>query len=165
MERASPRENLKPNSQNPTTPTHVKRWSRLMHKTILTGAAVITAILCTSPSLADGRSHLLPGQYQAGRTGCSNPTGAGALDFDGKNFNGEKQFCKTTRISKDYYHLNCMDLSAAQLGHYPPTEKEFGSSKDHDQLNLYFKFYNNKTFAISSKKTSLSVNKFYYCGK
>ena len=120
--------------------------------------ALITATLIPSLSSADGRARLLPGIYQAGQHGCSHPTGAGALVFNGTNFSGEHQFCKTTKMKgKGKFHLNCMDLQGLNLGHFPPTAKEFVNSKENEKVDLTIVFTSKKSFLVNG-------GVYRYCG-
>lgn len=54
---------------------------------------------------------LKPGLYVSTKVGCSGLGGAGTMDFDGANFSGHYQLCRTQPIqgSADRYRSNCIE--------------------------------------------------------
>jgi hypothetical protein len=93
----------------------------------IAAASVLFAFQSTAQA-EDARATLAPGSYQAGVGGCKNPTGVGTMTFDGTNFSGNGQFCKTDHLGGDRYRLTCIGL--ANGTDKPRTKADFSSVPD-----------------------------------
>lgn len=69
------------------------------------------------------------------------------MTFDGVNFSGNHQFCKTTRLPKPFeYRLDCSDLMTTRL---PDAAKP---THDHDTFLLSIRIHNPRTFSIDGQQ-------------
>jgi hypothetical protein len=122
----------------------------------LWSAGVLTAVAIIVPfsgARADQRATLTPGLYQAGPNGCAHPSGAGAMTFDGANFSGNHQFCKTTPAEgQDQYRLECMDLMGGQK-----TAADFDRDPNKEVFTLAIKVVNKHEFSVNGQS-------YDYCG-
>ena len=114
----------------------------------------IAAAGVTRVAVADPRSALTPGLYQAGLNSCSSPTGAGTMSFDGTNFSGNHQFCRTAVIAgPDRYRLTCMDLMPGPNG-MAKTPADFDRVPDKETIDVTIKIENSRRFAINGQQYS-----------
>ena len=119
-------------------------------------AALLTAVAIIVPlagAQADQRASLTPGIYQAAPNGCAHPSGVGAMTFDGANFSGNHQFCKTTPAEgQDQFRLECMDLMGGQK-----TVADFDRDPNKEVFTLTIKVANKREFSLNGQS-------YDYCG-
>lgn len=109
--------------------------------------AAVAIIIPLAGAHADPRAILTPGLYQAGPNGCAHPSGAGTMTFDGANFSGNHQFCKTTPTGgPNQYRIECMDLMGGQK-----TAADFDSDPDKEVFTLTIKILNKRAFSVDSQ--------------
>lgn len=121
-------------------------------KTAMFLTALVLMFPLPGPLFADQRSNLTPGIYQAGPGGCAHPSGVGTMTFDGDNFSGNHQFCKTTPLDKPYqYQLDCMDL----MGGKSPAN--FDTDPDRERFVLTIRVQDPHSFTIDGQR-------YDYCG-
>ena len=78
--------------------------------------AVVTIPMCLAFAASGQKvsaaelGSLKPGLYVSTKVGCSGLGGAGTMDFDGANFSGHYQLCRTQPIQgSDRYRSNCIE--------------------------------------------------------
>lgn len=115
-------------------------------------AALALFIPLSGAIAADQRSNLTPGIYQAGPNGCSHPTSAGTMTFDGTNFSGNHQFCKTIPLDQQFrYRLTCIDL----MGDKSPADFDTDPNKEDFDLTIR---------VVDSHKFSIDGQRYEFCG-
>ena len=130
--------------------TSTRRPSAFLSAVLLTAAATMVPLM---GARADQRASLTPGLYQAGPNGCAHPSGAGTMTFDGANFSGNHQFCKTTPAEgQDRYRLECMDLMGGQK-----TAADFDRDPNRQVFTLTIKVANKREFSVNGQS-------YDYCG-
>lgn len=92
-------------------------------------AAVVVAMMAPHPVTANDLRALTPGSYQAGD--CNNPSGAGYMSFDGANFSGNHQICRTTALGKARFRTVCMDTMGGGR-----TARDFDAATDKESFDL-----------------------------
>jgi hypothetical protein len=108
--------------------------------------ALATSALPHPALAADQRDALTAGIYQAAPNGCAHATGAGTMTFDGSNFSGNHQFCKTTPLKKQFaYQLECMDLMGDK------TPADFDTDPDKETLELTIRVTNSRSFSVNGQ--------------
>lgn len=122
----------------------IRRHSGLWPAALLTATTIIVPF---AGARADQRASLTPGLYQAGPNGCAHPSGVGAMTFDGANFSGNHQFCKTTPAEgQDQYRLECMDLMGGQK-----TAADFDRDPNKEVFTLTIKVVNKHEFSVNGQ--------------
>ncbi|MBS7556400.1 hypothetical protein KHC23_22465 [Ancylobacter dichloromethanicus] len=77
-------------------------------------ASSLVLIFLATPSLAVEISSLRPGVYLPADIGCQGIGGAGELYFDGKNFSGHYQLCRTDPLAwRNGYRSTCVEAQGA----------------------------------------------------
>ena len=128
-----------------------RRQSGFWPASLLTAATI--AVTPLAVARADQRATLTPGLYQAGPDGCTHPSSVGAMTFDGANFSGNHQFCKTTPAEEqDQYRLECMDLMGGQK-----TAADFDRDPNKEVFILTIKIGNSREFSVNGQS-------YNYCG-
>ena len=69
--------------------------------------------LAPLPTLAGDLAKLRPGLYVAASVGCDGLGGAGTVDFDGRNFSGHYQVCRTSAVANapNRFRSTCIEAS------------------------------------------------------
>lgn len=65
----------------------------------------LLGVMCVKDASADEISALKSGLYMDSSVGCDGPL-AGSISFDGANFSGHKQVCKTSKSSRPRVYSN-----------------------------------------------------------
>lgn len=129
----------------------------MLHRTKLIAATSVLIALQSTAQAQDARSTLAPGSYQAGVDGCKNPTGVGTMTFDGANFSGNGQFCKTDFLGGDRYRLTCIGL--ANGTDKPRTKADFSSVPDGEKDKIEV------TIKIKGKRAvEIDGTPYAFCG-
>ena len=133
-----------------TLPLKMSQWISRMR---LASSCFIVAVFSSMPSFADQLSKLSPGVYVDARIGCSGLGGAGTMSFDGANFSGHYQVCKTDPTQDGRYVSTCIEAQGPKW----PTIADIAKSPDKTTENFTLAIISPKSF----KKNSTTYN---YCG-
>lgn len=107
------------------------------------------------PSIAAELSGLKPGLYVSAKVGCSGLGGAGTIDFDGQNFSGHYQVCRTEALSdaKDHYRSTCIEAQGPDW----PTLEDINKNPDKTTEDA-------KILVISKTAFTKNGARYNYCG-
>lgn len=120
----------------------------------IASTCLILATLGTS-SFAEDLHILKPGLYVAAKVGCDGLGGAGTIDFDGQNFSGHYQVCRTEPVpsAKDRYRSTCIEAQGPKW----PTIEDINKSPDRTSED-------STIIAISKSAFSKNGVRYNYCG-
>lgn len=106
----------------------------------------LTQLATPTLAKADDRDRLAPGLYVASTVGCEGLGGAGAVDFDGKNFSAHYQACLTKPLAQNArYRQTC----AEGQGQTRPTTAQIETDPGKTTSDVTIAVLSNKSFNMN----------------
>jgi hypothetical protein len=108
----------------------------------------LTLIGLSAPSLALEITDLRPGSYVERSSGCRAVGSAAAMAFDGRNFSGHYQMCRTDRLEGAHIRQTCIEAQGPNW----PDRKEIHTDPDRTTVETTVTVQSATAFTFSGRQ-------------